>query len=155
MAAKRPQPILHRSGTPIRNISQDALNEMAARARYYGSPKHRFGAFQGEIGRPGGNPTTVEQASAVTPTPPFCMICPERWTQLPDRQKATTLLQEGIKRGQIGYPIEEGLPRFVWVRDPDDKSVVYEARRLSWPVDSYKAYPLIEPQVAMIGLKIS
>jgi hypothetical protein len=78
MAAKRPSPAGPRSGSPVGNPSPDLLKNMAERAVYVGSPKHRFGSFQGEVGTPGARPTTVEQAKAETPDPPFTVICPDR-----------------------------------------------------------------------------
>jgi hypothetical protein len=154
MAAKRPVSAGPRSGSPIRNLSPDVLKIMAERAVYVGSPKHRFGSFQGEVGTPGARPTTVEQAKAETPEPPFTMICPDRWSKLPDRSEATALLRSGIMRGQIGHPIVDGLPKYIWARDPADTSIVYQARRLSPPGNGYYAYPLTSPQVSNIGIPI-
>jgi len=82
------------------------------------------------------------------------MLCPVRWNALDPGAEATALLKLAITRGQIGFPIEEGLPQYVWARDPEDASIVYEARRLSNPANGYKAYPLIEPQIALIGMSI-
>jgi hypothetical protein len=127
---------------------------MADRAVYIGSPKHRFGVFQGEVGTPGVRPTTVEQANAELPDYPFTMICPNRWSKLPDRSEATALLRSGIIKGQIGHPIIDGLPKYVWVRDPIDTMIVYQARRLSASANGYYAYPLTQPQVLNIGIPI-
>jgi hypothetical protein len=154
MAAKRPKPPDPRSGIPVKNASADVLQSMADRAVYIGSPKHRFGVFRGEVGTPGARPTTVDQAKAETPHYPFTMICPDRWGKLPDRSEATALLRSGILSGQIGHPIVDGLPKWVWVRDRVDTSIVYQARRLSPSSNGYYAYPLTSPQFLNLGILI-
>lgn len=127
---------------------------MAARATYVGSKKHKLGSFAGEVGTPGVRPTTVEQAKASPPTPPFTMICPERWNRLAPGKEATDLLRGAILHGQIGHPVTDGLPQYVWARDPADPTVVYEARRLTHPGNGYKAYPLTESQVLLLRMPI-
>lgn len=126
------------------------LDAMALRATYIGSHKHKLGLFGGAVGTPGPKPTTVIQAKASLPTPPFTMICPERWNHLAPDREATDLLRKAIRDGQIGHPITDGLPQYVWARDPNDPSIVYEARRLSHPENGYKAYPLTESQVLLL-----
>ena len=153
MSAKRPQSRPPRAGTPVRSPDLPALADAARRAIYVGSPKHKFGVFQGQVGRPGANPTKVEQTLVRPPTPPFTMICPEKWNQRDPAMDATDLLRRAIAGGQVGHPIgPDGLPTYVWARDPEDQSIVYEARRLSVPANGYKAYPLIASQVRLIGL---
>jgi hypothetical protein len=81
------------------------------------------------------------------------MICPEKWNNRDPAVEATQLLRAAILKGQIGHPLgEDGLPQYVWARDPEDHSIVYEARRLTYPVNGYKAYPLIASQVTQIGI---
>jgi hypothetical protein len=55
-------------------------------------------------------------------------------------------VREAIKSGNF---ISEGLgtkPYVLWVRDPDEQSIVYEAK-LASPPNGYKAYPLTSFQV--------
>jgi len=127
---------------------------MANRAVYVGSHKHKKGMYQGRIGDPGSRPTTVEQARVAPPVKPFTMLCPVKWNQLVPSNEATMLLRAAIRYGQIGHPVNDGLPEYVWARDPDDPSIVYEARRLSFPENGYKAYPLIEAQVLELGIQL-
>lgn len=132
---------------------------MAARAVYVPSPKHKKGMFINEYGtrmtgKPGQNATTVEEAVEEEPDPPFTMICPSRWKDRHPGREATDLLRQGIRNGQIGHPVTDGMPQWVWARDPDDLKVVYLARRLSTSSDSYKAYPLTESQVLLVSIEI-
>lgn len=132
---------------------------MAVRAAYVPSPKHKKGMFINEYGtrvtgKPGQNATTVEEAFEEEPDPPFTMICPSRWNDRDPRREATDLLRQGIRNGQIGHPVTDGMPQWVWARDPDDLKVVYLARRLSTSSGSYKAYPLTESQVLLMKIDI-
>lgn len=154
MADSRPPTRPPRAGSPVRNVAQTLLDEMAKRAVYVGSRKHKRGSYAGEVGTPGPRPTTVEQARVSPPTPPYTMLCPLKWNQRAESNEATTLLQSAITRGQIGHPIEDGLPEYVWARDPEDPSIVYAARRLTSPSCGYKAYPLLESQVALLGIQV-
>ena len=143
----------------MKNARSLNLEAMAARAVYVPSPKHKMGMFIDEsgtrtVGRPGQNATTVAKALEDKPEEPFTMICPERWNNRHPGDEATLLLREAIRRGQIGYPVTDGLPQWVWARDPDDPKVVYLARRLSTPSNGYKAYPLTESQALLVSIEI-
>jgi len=132
---------------------------MADRAVYVPSPKHKNGMFINEYGtrvtgKPGLNATTVQEAVEKEPDPPFTMVCPPRWNDRHPRQQATSLLRQTIRNGQIGHPVIDGMPQWVWARDPEDLKVVYMARRLSPSSDSYKAYPLTESQVLLVSIEI-
>jgi len=84
---------------------------------------------------------------------PDCMICPRKWARR--QNDATELLRQGIRLGQISPDAAPGsLPSRVWVRDVEDINIVYEAKRLSHPVDGYKAYPLTVRQAHFLPLKI-
>jgi hypothetical protein len=68
---------------------------------------------------------------------------------------ATELLRAGIRLGQVSADATpDSLPSRVWVRDPEDDDVVYEAKRLSSPADGYKAYPLTLRQSRNLPLPI-
>lgn len=154
MAGSRPSSRPPRAGSPVRNVAQSVLDEMAGQAVYVGSPKHKRGSYAGQVGTPGPRPTTVEQARTSPPTPPYTMLCPLKWNQRAESKEATTLLHSAISRGQIGHPVQDGLPEYVWARDPEDPSIVYAARRLTSPTFGYKAYPLLESQVAELGIQV-
>lgn len=140
MPSKRPAIRPSRGGKPVKNPDPRLLEAAAAFAVYVGSEKHKYGAYFGRVGRPGVNPTTVEQAAQQQPVEPFTMICPEKWNNRDPAIEATGLLRLAILRGQIGHPIgENGLPQYVWARDPEDPSIVYQARRTTFPSNSYKA----------------
>ena len=103
MPGKRPRARPPRSGSPMRHVDA-ATPEAAARcATYVGSPKHKKGAFMGQVGRPRARPTTVEQAMQHPPISPFTMLCPDRWNNRDPAGEATQLLR-AILRGQIGHP---------------------------------------------------
>src|SRR6266481_1141418 len=137
MASKRPKSRPPRSGRPIRNLEPGQLEAMAERVVYVGSPKHKTGMFNGQIGSAGARPTTVSQAQSNPPNRMFTMLCPVKWNQLDPSKEATALLRLAITRGQIGHPVVDGLPGVVWARDPDDPSIVYQAQRLSHPENGY------------------
>jgi hypothetical protein len=80
------------------------------------------------------------------------MICDPKWNNRLPGLEATRLLRWAIEQDQIGYPIMDGLPTFVWARDPEDPSVVFRAKRLSGAETGYYAYPMIEPEVELIGI---
>ena len=105
-------------------------------------------------GKPGQNATTVEKAVEEEPDPPFTMICPPRWNDRHPGREATGLLRQGIRKGQIGHPVTDGMPQWVWARDPDDLRVVYLARRLSSLSDGYKAYPLTGSQALLVSIEV-
>lgn len=85
---------------------------------------------------------------------PDCTICPRKWVGS-RKDVATELLRAGIKLGQVSSDAAPGsLPKRVWVRDQDDNSIVYEARRLSHPPNGYKAYPLTTRQSHRLPLAV-
>jgi hypothetical protein len=83
------------------------------------------------------------------------MICPEKWNKRDPADQATLLLRAAILKGQVGHPLgADGLPEYVWARDPEDTAIVYEARRLTFPENAYKAYPLIESQITQLRIDV-
>jgi hypothetical protein len=84
---------------------------------------------------------------------PDCTLCPRKWARR--EEAATQLLREGIRLGQVSSDATpESLPSRVWVRDPNEAGIVYEAKRLSNPADGYKAYPLTSRQTLNLPLPI-
>ena len=82
------------------------------------------------------------------------MLCPLKWNSRDPANEATELLRSAIGRGQIGHPVQDGMPEYVWARDPEEPSIVYAARRLTFPAFGYKAYPLLETQVHELGIPV-
>lgn len=156
---KRPSSRPPSSGDPVKNARSLDLEGMANQSVYVPSEKHKKGMFINEhgirqVGRPGVRPTTVDEAAKQEPIPDFTMICPARWNDRHPSREATDLLRLAIRRGQIGHPVADGLPQWVWARDPDDPKTIYAARRLSAPPNGYKAYPLTDNQVLLLKLEV-
>ena len=80
------------------------------------------------------------------------MLCPQKWAWKQDA--ATALLRFAIKRGQFSASGGDATPQYVWARDPVDRGIVYEARRLSHPDNGYKAYPLTAVQTAALEIDV-
>lgn len=81
-----------------------------------------------------------------------CMLCPRKWSW--KKEAATELLRFAIRRGQFRGDSDNVLPQYVWARDPVDRGIVYEARRLSYPENGYKAYPLTKIQSEALGIDL-
>jgi len=98
--------------------------------------------------------TTIETAEERDTANPDCTVCPREWIRR-RLEDATTLLRDGIRRGQFGPEIPpDARPDRVWVRDPEDLSIVYEAKRLTHPENGYKAYPITRRQVRSLPLSV-
>jgi hypothetical protein len=84
---------------------------------------------------------------------PECTLCPRKWV---GRQKdATNLLRQAIRLGHVSEDADaDTLPARAWARDPDELDLIYEARRLSWPENSYKAYPLTRKQADALPIHL-
>jgi hypothetical protein len=149
---KRPKSRPPRAGDPIIGIPAEELGAMAERVQYEGSPQHKDTPSEAGAPKPRSGAIVVEDAKARGQDAPDCVLCPRKWARR--FRAATDLLRMGIKLGQIGHPIENGLPKYVWARDPSERDIVYEARRLSPSSNGYKAYPLTEAQVAALRIKI-
>lgn len=101
--------------------TQEALSELALRARYVGSPEHKN--HPSFAGRP------APRADASLCDPVF-----------KDRQdELTEWLRRGILAGQIGCPWEGDFPRYVWLRQGDK---VFEARLVNRELGHYKGWEL-------------
>jgi hypothetical protein len=117
---------------------------LAVGAKYVGSPHHTDVPKYGLRSTPREGHATIEIAEDQGLKNPTCLVCPRKWVRR--HADATKLVQQAIKSGTF---ISEGLnqkPSRLWARDPDDPSVVYEAK-LCTPPDGYKAYPLTTYQV--------
>ncbi len=120
---------------------RDALSKNAV---YVGSPHHTDVPKYGLSAHPRSGSSTIVSAEENGLKNPSCVVCPRKWVR---RQRdATKLVQDAIKAGHF-IPEEAGQkPSRLWARDPEDASIVYEAK-LSNPPNGYKAYPLTSFQV--------
>ncbi len=135
-------------------MTADELSKMAEDATYIGSPHHKDVPAMNLVPRPRRRAVSIADANAQGLDNPDCTICPRKWATR--QEAATELLRAGIRSGQVSEDAAIGsLPRRVWVRDPDDNSIVYEAKRLSYPANGYKAYPLTLRQSRSLPLQVS
>jgi hypothetical protein len=101
--------------------ASEALEALAKRVRYIGSPEHkRHPSFAG--------PPAPKNTST---------LCDPRFANQQDL--LTHWLQEAIRRGMIGKKWDGDFPRNVWLRQD---GVVYEARLVNQVSGEYKGWPL-------------
>jgi hypothetical protein len=135
---RRPRPTARKIAAATERMTAAELAKLADRARYVGSPDHKDVPAMGIVPRPRQGALTVDVAEAKRIDNPDCTICPRKWARM--LEAATRLLREGIRLGQVSSDATAAsLPARVWVRDPEDISIVYEAKRLAYPDDGYKA----------------
>ena len=135
-------------------MTEAELVELAARARYVGSSDHKDVPAMGIVPRPRHGALRIEDAEANRIDNPDCTLCPRKWARL-EEAAATQLLREGIRLGQVSADAaRNSLPARVWVRDPEEIGLVYEAKRLVNPIEGYKAYPLTSRQSRNLPLTI-
>jgi hypothetical protein len=75
------------------------------------------------------------------------MLCPQKWNDSDPAALATDLLRSAVRSGQIAESRPGRLPKFVFVRDPDDKTIVYRAHLMSEADGTYEAYPLTDAEI--------
>jgi hypothetical protein len=112
---------------------------LAEGAQYVGSPHHTDVPKYGSPSSPRQGFVTIEEAEAQGLKNPACVVCPRKWVRR--QADATRVVREAIRNGIF---ISEGSgqkPSRLWARDPDDRSIVYEAKLVA-PPNGYKAYPL-------------
>jgi hypothetical protein len=150
---RRPKPRAKKVRPASERLSAQALQRLAGRAEYVGSPHHKDIPTFGLTPAPRSGATSIEDANARRTDNPDCTLCPRKWVSR--RQDATNLLREAIRSGYVSEDAEvDSLPIHVWARDPEDPNLVYEARRLSWPENGYKAYPLTQKQAEALPLNL-
>lgn len=66
------------------------------------------------------------------------------------------LLRQAIRDGQFDEVKADGVPKHVYVRDPEDATIVYDAHRMATGGDrlEYKAYPLTESQIRLLKVDV-
>lgn len=122
-------------------MTAEELDELAELAAYIGSGHHKDIPMFAIVPSPRQGAMDIDEANERGVDNPDCTICPRKWARR--HAQVTDLLRRGIRLGQISADAaSDVLPKKVWIRDPEDGHIVYEARRLSHPPNGYKAYPL-------------
>jgi hypothetical protein len=135
-------------------MKEGELCALAAGAMYVGSGQHKDVPMMGIVPSPRVGATTFEKAEDSRIDNPDCMLCPRKWAKK-DIRDATHLLREAIRLGQVSRDAaSDSLPSRVWVRDPQEPAIIYEAKRLSNPERGYKAYPLTTRQAKRLPLTV-
>lgn len=127
---KRESNNIKRRVAPLGTFSDAFLAEIAASARYRGSPHHKKSVA--DYGFDGPNPR---------PTKSLC----DGLRAVP-RTEAETLLARGIERRMVSKFLMDNLPKYVWA--VDDGGEPYEAK-LGEDGRSYHGYRLEENERAM------
>jgi hypothetical protein len=136
-------------------LSDEQRETIARAASYVGSPFHKdtpsfVGAPSPRMGA-----VTIQRALERDIVNPDCTLCPRRWARR--RDAATDLLRDAIRKGlfEACSSDPKRLPKHVWARDPENSSMVYEARRLTHPANGYKGYPLTPTQAKRCPLRLT
>lgn len=145
---RRPPPAISKIRLASGLLSDEALRQLAKKATYQGSVQHKD--TMSFAGAP--SPRLGATHVGTTDESPDCMLCPRKWAW--EQDAATELLRAAIERGQFSGDAGGAMPQYVWARDPVDKGIVYQARRLTYPENGYKAYPLTALQTARLGIEI-
>jgi len=143
MSFKKPRPRPAAAAPASDVLTAEARGELALRAEYVGSPNHTDIPKFGMQNNPRSGATRIELAEEQGLKNPSCTICPRKWARRHDSVSA--LLRAAIEAGNFVAPPAGCMPAVVWARDPDETTLVYEAK-LSHPPVGYKAYPLTQFQ---------
>ncbi len=141
---EKPRPRPPKAEPAFRTLSVEEREVLAEGAQYVGSPHHTDVPKYGSRSSPRQGFVTIEEAEDQGLKNPACVVCPRKWVRR--QADATQVVREAIKSGIF---IPEGAsrkPSKLWARDPDDPSIVYEAK-LASPPNGYKAYPPTSFQV--------
>ena len=145
---RKPPPAAPKKRPASGVLSEEILQRLPEQATYEGSVQHKDAMSFAGSPAPRQGATHVGALSESAD----CMLCPRKWAWKQDA--ATYLLRFAIKRGQFSASVGDGMPQHVWARDPVDRGIVYEARRLSYPDYGYKAYPLTAVQTASLEIDV-
>lgn len=150
---RRPKPRAKKVRPALERLGPQTLQQLAGRAEYVGSSHHKDIPTFGLTPAPRRGAMSVGDANARSIDNPDCTLCPRKWVAR--RQDATDLLREAIRLGHVSEDADiDNLPTRAWARDPEERDLVYEARRLSWPEHGYKAYPLTQKQAEALPLNL-
>ena len=106
-------------------IKKELLAALTKRVQYGGNPEHKMNP--GEFG--------LEPPSSPRPDKTLC-----DGTGIFERNKAVTLLREGIRRGLISVQERDGLPQNIWAVTPD--GIPLEAQLENQATATYHGYPM-------------
>jgi hypothetical protein len=136
-------------------LSDEQRETIANAVSYVGSPFHKDSPSFVGAPSPRKNTVTIEDAVERDLVNPDCTLCPRRWAR--KRDAASALLRDAIRRGMFVASAADPkrLPEHVWARDPENPSMIYEARRLAHPASGYKAYPLTPTQAQRCPLRLT
>jgi hypothetical protein len=138
MGFRRPRPRPAKAPAAYDAVMPAERATLAKQAVYIGSPDHTDIPKFGVGSHPRRGATTIEVAEEQRLKNPSCTVCPRKWARRQDDVR--NLLRSAIEAAN--FVATDGLPDRVWARDPDDRQLVYEAKRVSQPQNGYKAYPL-------------
>ncbi len=141
---EKPRPRPPKAAPAFRTLTLEEREALAEGAKYVGSPHHTDVPKYGLRSTPREGHATIEIAEDRGLKNPSCLVCPRKWVRR--QADATKLVQYAIKNGTFIAEGTERKPSKLWVRDPDDPSIVYEAKLCEAP-NGYKAYPLTTYQV--------
>jgi hypothetical protein len=141
---EKPRPRPPKAEPAFNTLSVEEREVLAEGAKYVGSPHHTDVPKYGSPSNPRQGFVTIEEAGERDLKNPACMVCPRKWVRR--QADATRVVREAIKSGIFISEGADQKPSKLWARDPDDPSIVYEAK-LASPPDGYKAYPLTTFQV--------
>lgn len=144
VAIRKPRPRPAKAKTASLTLTEIERQALAEGASYLGSPHHTDIPKFGLSAAPRDGAMTVEAAEADNLKNPDCLVCPRKWARRGD--DATKLLRAALQAGNFVSQGAGVMPSPVWARDPENPSLVYEAKLCS-PPKGYKAYPLTSFQV--------
>jgi hypothetical protein len=156
---RRPRPAPKKIAPATERMTDAEIQALADRARYVGSSQHKDVPGMGLVPAARQGAMQIGHAEAENIDNPDCTLCPRKWGRgqrdTSAQTQATELLRTGIRLGQVSLDATANeLPSRVWIRDPEDRSIIYEAKRLSSPSDGYKAYPLTSKQSRNLPLQV-
>lgn len=143
MSFRKPRPRPAGAAPARDTLTDSARRELARQVDYLGSPHHTDIPKYGLQNNPRTGATTIERAEEQGLNNPTCTVCPRKWARRLEDVRA--LLRAAIEAGNFVAPAHGGLPKIVWARDPENASLVYEAK-LSHRPGGYKGYPLTQYQ---------
>jgi hypothetical protein len=106
-------------------IKKELLAVLTKRVQYGGNPEHKM------------NPGDFELEPPSSPRPDKTLC---DGTGIFERNKAVTLLREGIRRGLISVQERDGLPQNIWAVTPD--GIPLEAQLENQATATYHGYPM-------------
>jgi hypothetical protein len=123
---EKPRPRPPKAQPAFEALCPTAREALAEGAHYVGSPHHTDVPKYGSPANPRSGFTTIEDAEEEGLKNPSCLVCPRKGVRRQD--DATELVRKAIREGTFIPEGEHQKPSRLWARDPDDCSLVYEAK---------------------------